>query len=163
MLPFQLLHSLCNVDIIHIIFYCRAYTETDLTQAAAMIVIDNESDMKRACLPLFQREGVIVAGRLWIMFQNIGLRNAYQAIAPAIFFGVIAVGQQPEDRVVKGGKINRLIPSDGLLSRSASIWSSVTCIHLAVVCHFYFTMNRFISARTTDQTIALTLYKFGWF
>ena len=70
-----------------------------------MIVIDNESDMKRASLPLFQREGVIVARRLWIMLQNIGLRNAYQAIAPAVFFGVIAVSQQSENRVVKGGKM----------------------------------------------------------
>ena len=101
LLLFQPLHCLCNIDIIEIVFQCRAYTETDLTQAAAMIVIDNESDMKHACLPLFQREGVIVAGWLRIMFQNIGLWNAYQAIAPAVFFGVIAVGHQSEDRIVK--------------------------------------------------------------
>lgn len=39
------------------------------------------------------------------MLQNIGLWNAYQAIAPAVLFGIIAVGQQSEDRVIEGGKI----------------------------------------------------------
>ena len=61
--------------------------------------------MKRTSLTLFQRESVIGAGYIGIMLQNIGLRNTYQRIVPAVFFGIIAVGQQSENPVIERGKM----------------------------------------------------------